>query len=42
VTGATRSVVTGTGDKAAYWIATRVSGNEDQWRTTYVDDTNHT
>ena len=42
VTGTTRSVVSGTGDKATYWIQTRVSGNEDQWRTTYVDDTNHT
>jgi hypothetical protein len=42
VTGTTRSVVSGTGDKVAYWIQTRVSGNEDQWRTTYVNYTNHT
>ena len=42
VTGTTRSVVTGTGDEVTYWIQTRVSGNEDQWRTTYVDYTHHT
>jgi len=42
VTGTTRSVVSGTGDKVAYWIQTRASGNEDQWRTTYVNYTNHT
>ena len=42
VTGTTRSVISGTGDKAAYWVQTRVTGNEDQWRTTYVDYTNHT
>ncbi len=42
VTGTTRSVVSGAGDKVTYWIQTRVSGNEDQWRTTYVDYTNHT
>ena len=42
VTGTTRSVVSGAGDKVTYWIQTRVSGNEDQWRTTYVDYTKHT
>jgi hypothetical protein len=41
-TGTTRSVVSSAGDKVTYWIQTRVSGNEDQWRTTYVDYTNHT
>jgi hypothetical protein len=40
--GSTRSVVSGAGDKATYWVQTTVSGNEDHWRTTYVDDTNHT
>jgi hypothetical protein len=42
VTGTTRSVVSGAGDKAVYWGQTQVSGNENQWRTTYVDYTNHT
>jgi hypothetical protein len=42
VTGTTRSVVSGAGDKVTYWIQTRVSGNADQWRTTYVDYTKHT
>lgn len=42
VTGTTRSVVSGAGASVTYWIQTRVSGNEDQWRTTYVDYTNHT
>lgn len=42
VTGTTRSVVSGAGDKVTYWIQTRVSGNEDQWRTTYVDYTTRT
>jgi hypothetical protein len=42
VTGTTRSVISGAGDKATYWIQVRVSGNEDQWLTTYVDYTNHT
>jgi hypothetical protein len=41
-TGTTRSVVTGSGDKAVYWIQASVSGNEDQWRTTYVDYTTRT
>jgi hypothetical protein len=41
-TGTLRSVISGAGDKAAYWIQTRVSGDEDQWRTTYVDYTKHT
>jgi hypothetical protein len=41
-TGTGRSVVSGSGDKAAYWIQTTVSGGEDHWRTTYVDYTNHT
>jgi hypothetical protein len=41
-TGTTRSVVSSTGDQVTYWIQTSVSGNEDQWRTTYVDYTNHT
>jgi hypothetical protein len=42
MTGTTRSVVSGAGDKVTYWVQTSVSGNEDQWRTTYVDNTNHT
>ena len=42
VTGTSRSVVSGSGDKVTYWIQTRVSGNEDQWQTTYVDYTSHT
>jgi hypothetical protein len=42
VTGTTRSVVSGAGDKATYWVQTTVSGNEDHWRTTYVDYTKHT
>jgi hypothetical protein len=42
VTGTTRSVISGAGDKVTYWIQVRVSGNEDQWRTTYVDYTNRT
>jgi hypothetical protein len=42
VTGTTRSVISGTGDKVTYWIQVHVSGNEDQWRTTYVDYTNRT
>jgi len=42
VTGTTRSVVSGAGDKATYWIQVHVSGDEDQWVTTYVDYTNHT
>ncbi|HEX4094790.1 MAG TPA: hypothetical protein VHZ33_39240 [Trebonia sp.] len=37
-----RSVVSGAGDKAAYWVQTTVSGDRDHWRTTYVDYTNHT
>ena len=41
-TGTERSVVSGSGDKVAYWIQTHVSGDEDQWRTTYVDYTNRT
>jgi hypothetical protein len=41
-TGTGRSVVSGSGDKAAYWIQTTVSADEDRWRTTYVDYTNHT
>src|ERR1700677_4817463 len=41
-TGTGRSVVSGSGDKVTYWIQTSVSGDEDQWRTTYVDYTNHT
>jgi hypothetical protein len=41
-TGTGRSVVSGTGDEVTYWIQTHVSGDEDQWRTTYVDYTNHT
>jgi len=42
VTGTTRSVVTGAGDKATYWIQTTVGGDKDHWRTTYVDYTKHT
>jgi hypothetical protein len=42
VTGTTRSVVSGSGDKVTYWIQVHVSGNEDRWRTTYVDYTNRT
>jgi hypothetical protein len=42
VTGTTRSVVSGAGDKVTYWIQTQVSGNEDRWRTTYVDYTTRT
>jgi hypothetical protein len=42
VTGTTRPVISGTGDKAAYWVQARVTGNEDPWRTTCVDYTNHT
>jgi hypothetical protein len=41
-TGSERSVVSGSGDKVTYWIQTHVSGDRDQWRTTYVDYTNHT
>jgi hypothetical protein len=41
-TGTERSVVSGSGDRATYWVQTHVSGDEDQWRTTYVDYTNHT
>lgn len=41
-TGSGRSVVSGSGDKATYWIQTHVSGGEDHWRTTYVDYTKHT
>ena len=41
-TGTSRSVVSGSGDKVTYWIQTSVSGDEDQWQTTYVDYTNHT
>ena len=41
-TGTGRSVVSGSGHKVTYWIQTRVSGGEDQWRTTYVDYTNRT
>ena len=41
-TGTERSVVSGFGDKVAYWVQTTVSGDEDHWRTTYVDYTNHT
>ena len=41
-TGTGRSVVSGSGDKVTYWIQTHVSGDEDHWRTTYVDYTNHT
>jgi hypothetical protein len=42
VTGTTRSVISGAGDKVTYWIQQHVSGNEDHWRTTYVDYTNRT
>jgi hypothetical protein len=42
LTGSGRSVVSGSGDKVAYWVQTSVSGNEDHWRTTYVDYTNRT
>ena len=42
VTGTARSVVSGAGDKVTYWIQTTVSGNEDHWRTTYVDYTSRT
>jgi hypothetical protein len=41
-TGTERSVVSGSGDKVTYWVQTHVSGDEDQWRTTYVDYTTHT
>ena len=41
-TGTGRSVVSGSGHKVTYWIQTHVSGDEDQWRTTYVDYTEHT
>jgi hypothetical protein len=41
-TGTGRSVVSGSGDKVAYWVQTTVSGDEEHWRTTYVDYTNHT
>ncbi len=42
VTGTTRSVVSGAGDKVAYWIKTRVAGGADHWQTTYVDYTTRT
>jgi hypothetical protein len=42
VTGTTRSVISGAGGKVTYWIQAHASGNEDQWRTTYVDYTNQT
>ena len=42
VTGTTRSVVSGSGHKVAYWIKTTVSGGADHWQTTYVDYTNRT
>ena len=42
MTGTTRSSSLAPGTRSTYWIQTRVSGNEDQWRTTYVDDTDHT
>lgn len=41
-TGTERSVVSGSGDKVTYWVQTRVSGDEDHWRTTYVDYTTRT
>ena len=41
-TGTGRSVVSGSGDKVTYWVQTTVSGDQDHWRTTYVDYTNHT
>jgi hypothetical protein len=41
-TGTERSVVSGSGDKVTYWVQTHVSGDEDQWRTTYVDYTTRT
>jgi hypothetical protein len=41
-TGTGRSVVSGSGDKVTYWIQASVSGDEDHWRTTYVDYTNRT
>jgi hypothetical protein len=41
-TGTGRSIVAGSGHKVTYWIQTTVSGDEDHWRTTYVDYTNHT
>ncbi|MGH3171118.1 MAG: hypothetical protein ACRDN0_35285, partial [Trebonia sp.] len=46
-TGTARSVVSGAagsgaGDRAVYWIQSRVSGDEDQWQTTYVDYARHT
>ena len=41
-TGTGRSVASGSGDKVTYWIQTSVSGDEDHWRTTYVDYTNRT
>jgi hypothetical protein len=41
-TGTGRSVISGSGDKVAYWIQARVAGDEDQWQTTYVDYTSHT
>jgi hypothetical protein len=41
-TGTDRSVVSGSGDKVTYWVQTHVSGDEDQWRTTYVDYTTRT
>jgi hypothetical protein len=41
-TGTDRSVVSGAGDRVAYWVQTSVSGDEDHWRTTYVDYTTHT
>jgi hypothetical protein len=41
-TGTERSVISGSGDKAAYWVQTTVSGDRDHWRTTYVDYTTRT
>ena len=41
-TGTGRSVVSGSGHEVTYWIQSHVSGDEDQWRTTYVDYTEHT
>jgi len=41
-TGTERSVVSGSGDKVVYWVQTSVSGDEDHWRTTYIDYTTRT
>jgi hypothetical protein len=41
-TGTERSVISGSGDRVTYWIQTHLSGDEDEWRTTYVDYTKRT